>query len=302
MATNHPGAARQLIAQLENLVEAGAASVPSISDYLNQHEDVLLQTQGPGAGKGPPWRRDSATPESLRLGLIDALKRIGGPEAEQALLQALSTTGRGVEVLAISRALEELAPGRHSHLALQAAHSLLADPPDIPEPNRLDTRSKEALFELLKSQGDTAWIAQQSQQWLASPAHLDEATLKFLEKNMTAQVLPGVYQALQHPQLSDPKQREMLLELTFRFVGQDRTADELFFAVMQSQDASAKLREKAIRHLRDEAMANGGVDLALYQNRMYYLDSLQPSITDPRLLVELEKTRIKLAERLSAPR
>jgi len=57
-------------------------------------------------------------PQSLRLGLIESLGRIGTNEAEAVLVKTLKVTARGVEVAMIDRMLTKIGQaedGQHKH-------------------------------------------------------------------------------------------------------------------------------------------------------------------------------------------
>jgi len=149
-STNKNRDYRPLIGQLEKLVEMGPAAVPTIRDFLQQNQDVVFETQGPPPGKGPKWKQETAPPASMRAGLIDSLKRIGGSDAEQLLAETLTSTGRGYEVFAISRALEGMAPGKYRDTALATAQNLLANAPPLEQSTRLDKMSKDYLNDVVK--------------------------------------------------------------------------------------------------------------------------------------------------------
>jgi hypothetical protein len=57
--------------------------------------------------------------------MLDALKQIGGPEARAAMLQTLQTTARPVEILELSKNLEQEAPGMYREQILNAARESL---------------------------------------------------------------------------------------------------------------------------------------------------------------------------------
>jgi hypothetical protein len=144
---------RPLIADLEKLVALGPAAVPAIRDFLQQNQDAVFEAKGPPPCKGPKWKRDTAPPASLRAGLIDSLKRIGGPEAEQLLAETLTTTGRGYEVLIIAHALEGMAPGKYRDAVVSTAQTLLANMPPGDQPTRLDRMSKDYLNDVVREYG-----------------------------------------------------------------------------------------------------------------------------------------------------
>lgn len=305
-STNKQRNVRQWIAQLEKLVEMGPAAVPAIRDFLARNEDVVFANDGPPPGKGPKRNQDAALSASLRDGLIDTLKRIGGPEAEALLAQSLTSTGRGYEVLTIAGALEQIAPGKYRDAALSAAQTLLAAPSSDEAATRLDAHSREYLYDVLARYGDANTLAQVGGQLVSGNGTVDEAALKLFEKVPASASLPVVYQALQDPRLTDPRQREPLLEAAMNHVGADTQAGDLFLSVMQSADVSARLQEKALRHLAGEGLENEDApnarDLGVLQSRLQYLDTVRPALTDPKLLAELDKTRAKIAKRLAPPK
>jgi hypothetical protein len=304
-STNKSRNYRQIIAQLENLAALGPAAVPAIREFLQQNQDAVFQTEGPPPGKGPKWKQDTAPPPSLRSGLIDTLKRIGGPEAEQLLAETLSSTGRGYEVLSIARALEEIAPGKYRDSVLATAQSLLANTPTGEQPTRLDQHSREYLYDALRQFGDATTLAQVAGQVVTANGTVDEAAISLLERGAAQDTLPIIYQALQDPRITDPKQREPLLELAMNHVGADAQAGELFMNVMQSPDVSTQLQQKALRHLAGEGLENEDAptprDVQVLQSRLQYLDAIKPSLGDPKLAAEWEKARSRIAGRLAPP-
>jgi hypothetical protein len=294
---------RQIIAQLENLTALGPAAVPAIRDFLRQNQDTVFAQTGPPPGKGPKWKQEAAMPASLRAGLLDTLKRIGGPEAEQLLVETLASTGRGYEVLTIARALEEVAPGKYRGTILSTTQSLLANPPAGEFATRLDQHSRDYLFQVLGQYGDANTLAQIGGYLVGPDGTVDEAVVGLLEKGAAETTLPIVYQALQDSRITEAKQREPLLELAMNHVGADPQAGELFLAVMQSADTSVRLREKALRHLAGEGLENEDAptarDQQVLQSRLQYLDAVRPALADPVLVSAWEKTRARIAGQLT---
>src|SRR5688572_3500780 len=93
-----PRSVRALLFELEKLRELGSAAVPAIRDFLAGGADVDYNIPLARVGRNGSVPLDFSVPPSLRLGLFEVLKNIGGPEAESVLLRELQTTGRGVEV------------------------------------------------------------------------------------------------------------------------------------------------------------------------------------------------------------
>src|SRR4051812_45676588 len=97
---------RIAIAQFESLIDAGTNALPAIREFLMQNQDVAYDSQGLGRSKGSRIQTDFVVPPSLRFGLFDAAKQIGGPDAEKLLGEVLSTTGRAVEVAYLATTLQ----------------------------------------------------------------------------------------------------------------------------------------------------------------------------------------------------
>jgi hypothetical protein len=108
--------AEQFKLGLTELVRQGAASVPAIQDYLDKNVDSNY-----GDVKGA----DELGYSSLRHALVDTLKQIGGPEAENSMLHVLQTTAEPNEVAELGKDLEQMAPGQHRDEVMQAAKEAL---------------------------------------------------------------------------------------------------------------------------------------------------------------------------------
>jgi hypothetical protein len=101
---------------LERLVLQGASAVPAIREYLEKNINFYYNEVNGG---------DQLGFSSLRAGLFDALKQIGGPEAEAAMLRTLQTTAVPSEILDLAKILEQQAPGQYRDEILTAAHETL---------------------------------------------------------------------------------------------------------------------------------------------------------------------------------
>src|SRR6266516_6146728 len=90
---------------------------------------------------------------SLRIGLLDALAQIGGPEAAELSLQTLQKTGDAQEIAYLAKALEkQLPPEQFRPAAVSAASEALAQ--SITGPG--DGRSPSPLFEVSPTLTDLA--------------------------------------------------------------------------------------------------------------------------------------------------
>ena len=98
------------------LLGADHAAVPEALDFLASGQDLRLAGQPGGAFDF----------KSLRLALIDALRRIGGPVVERALAAELQRTQSYTELEALAQSLEWLHPGRYRDAILDRATAQLA--------------------------------------------------------------------------------------------------------------------------------------------------------------------------------
>ncbi len=107
--------AAQLKQGLQALAAQGAAAVPAIRQFLEQNVDLSFGKEG----------AESAGAASLRVGLLDVLRQIGGPEALALSRQVLQTTTEPLEIALLARNLEEAAPGQYRQEFLDAARGTL---------------------------------------------------------------------------------------------------------------------------------------------------------------------------------
>jgi hypothetical protein len=112
-----PEKAEKFKRNLEELIKQGAASVPAIRELLGKKIEYDFADVSGGEQLGYA---------SLRASLIDALKQIGGPEAQEAMVQVLQTSALPSELLAIANNLDQDAPGQYREQILNAARESLA--------------------------------------------------------------------------------------------------------------------------------------------------------------------------------
>ena len=151
---------RKIVHELEDLAELKDEAIPGIREFLGRNSDLDYSVErdrsndGDRRGWTPPWQRSNpptefTLPPSLRIGLFDVLKDIGSPEAEKLMGEVLGNSGRAVEVAYLTRALEEIAPGKYREVALTAAKDMLRNPIAINSPIVLTNRPKGIFSEIL---------------------------------------------------------------------------------------------------------------------------------------------------------
>ncbi len=130
---------------LQALIAEGSAAVPGIREFLESGEDLSFD--------GLSEETDNFQHDSLRLALFDALREIGGPDAEAALLAELDVTGQPAEISALAQHLEALAPEGYRVEIVEAARATL-------EAVKNSERQKEAgqLFQVLQSYGSAGVV------------------------------------------------------------------------------------------------------------------------------------------------
>jgi len=141
-----PQKAEELKRSFKELAEQGVAAVPAIREYLDRFQDIDFDAVGAGKLVGY---------SSLRMGMLDALGQIGGPEATELSLQMLQKTGDPSEIGFLAKVLEkQLPPEQFRQAALSAATDALAQA-SIGKP---DGRSITPLFEVLQKYGDESVV------------------------------------------------------------------------------------------------------------------------------------------------
>jgi hypothetical protein len=124
------------------LIAQGRTSVPAIQELLDKNVDNDFGQIDGGDQLGYP---------SLRASLFDALREIGGPEAEAATLHVLQTTAFPSELLELSKNLEEAAPGQYRDEIVKAARESL----EMASANQLgDNVEIGPVFRLLQNYGE----------------------------------------------------------------------------------------------------------------------------------------------------
>jgi hypothetical protein len=132
-----PQQAEALNAKMREIIAQGSAAVPAIREFLARNVDLTFAEENRGR---------SLSYNSLRSGLLDALRRIGDPESIAALSEVLRTTAEPAEVAQIARNFESMAPGEHRQEIVEAARETLAMAAD----RQITNRDMAPVFQLLQ--------------------------------------------------------------------------------------------------------------------------------------------------------
>lgn len=300
---------RQAVYWLEELAQAGPAGFPAIREFLGRYQDVDLDTslfQGRGARDRVPV--DFILPPSLRFGLFDVLRRMGGAEAATLLAESLSRTGRGVEVAYLARVLQEMAPDKYRSMSLSVAHTLLANPAVFNGSSPLDRNHRDYLFGVLSFYGDTSFSTEAKAQLVRADGELDRGSLKYLQQSLGALAVPIVAEAYDQPVLTNSAAKEPLARLALSFVGADVKADEFYEKTINDPLLTRSDRKNLIEDLNQDGFADTrnltAQDLPLIQNRIALIEQLAPQAMDEvnaAAFQEAYKDLVAMRERILKP-
>jgi hypothetical protein len=294
---NKSSVQRRINFLLESLVEEGDASVSHIRDFLNEMEDVEFAVQrsseeegrsrGRG-GRGSEWmermrnrgRSSSSSlsfeqPPSLRIALMDVLKEIGGSSAEAALGEVLSKTARGFEVAYAAKTVRSMiGDDAFRKEAIDAAHDLLSNPIEIPNPNNFDKNSKRYLFNVLEMYNDQTFIQTAQGMLVSDDGKIDKTVLGYLDDVGKEQSMDAIYQAYKSGKVTDRGDLEDLAESGVKYAGSNPQANQMFNEIMSSDDTDMRVKWSVLREMDDSD------DTAVLQSRLNLMSNIQPSEND----------------------
>jgi hypothetical protein len=303
---------RQVVYNLQLLASIGDEALPVIHEFLKQNRDMdysvdVLNAAGErvGSAAASAWASrnvaltDFLVPPSLRLGLIDVLDQIGGEKAQGILAEVLDTTGRGVEVAHIARVLQREAPGKYRDNALKAAKELLANPPPIEQPNRIDDNARAYLYQVLAMHNDTSFAPTAQTLLVTTNGHLDKQALNYLNSTLKEQAVPALYSAYKDPKLTDAAARTSLMNAVLSYAGPSAQANQLFTEVAITEDIPPGVRVFTIRGLAGAPGAERPGDPNVLQTRINLLAELRGRSTDERILRAIDDTKSTLEQMLA---
>jgi hypothetical protein len=275
---------RQVVYWLEELVRAGPTALPAIRDFLGRYEDLELDTSVI-SGRAPRNRLpgDYLFPPSLRFGFFDAVRRIGGPEAQEILAAALSQTGRGIEVAYLTRLLQEMSPDVYHASAVAAAHALLlqADPQSS---SPLDRHHRDYLYAVLEFCHDTSYASVAQTQLVAADGKVDVGAVRYLQEALGRQAVPIAAQTYQDSRLTNSAAKEPFARLALAFVGADPQANQFYTQAINDNSLTPNHRRNLIEDLNQDGFADTRnlttADLPLIENRIKLIEQLAPQAMD----------------------
>ena len=213
--------------------------MPHIRDFLNEMEDVEFAVQRSSEEEGRSRGRSSRAnewmermrnrgrsssslsfeqPPSLRIALMDVLKEIGGSNAEATLGEVLSKTARGFEVAYVAKTVRSMiGDDAYRKEAIAAAHDLLSNPIEIPNPNTFDRNSKRYLFNVLEMYNDQTFIQTAQGMLVTDDGKIDNTVLDYLDDVGKEQSMDAIYLAFNSGKVTDRGDLEDLAEAGVKY-------------------------------------------------------------------------------------
>ncbi len=290
---NRRAAERRVQFLFESLIQQGDAAVPHIRAFLNKMEDVEFTVQrseeeeeGRGRGRGNDWTErlrgrsrgsslDFEKPPSLRIGLMDVLKEIGGSSAEAALGEVLSKTARGFEVAYVAKTVRSMiGPDAFRDEAVAAAHELLSDPVEASNPNSFDRNAKRYLFSVLEMYNDQTFIQSAQGLLVRDDGKIDDTVLDYLDDDGKEQAMDAIYQAFSSGNVTDRGDLGDLARAGLKYTGSNPQANQMFKDIMSSDEYDVRVKWTALREMDDAD------DATTLQARLNLMQGIQASGDD----------------------
>ena len=228
---------------------------------------------GPGGGRGPGGgergpgggERVQMRPDSLRMGLIETLGRIGTNDAEATLVKILGYTASGVEVNLIDQQLTLMAEGEHrfKKQILGAAKDILINPPALSEvPTRLEGRSSNALWGLIIRYKDLTF-AEDAETLLVKDGSVNGSALEYFRRVMEDKSVPVLAKAYQQGDLNDGG-KEQLYRIINDYIDQHPQAGQVMvdrfqgYLVKMGEEEAERAKAQAEREAAAARGENNG--------------------------------------------
>ena len=228
---------------------------------------------GPGGGRGPGGgergpgggERVQMRPDSLRMGLIETLGRIGTNDAEATLVKILGYTASGVEVNLIDQQLTLMAEGEHrfKKQILGAAKDILINPPALSEvPTCLEGRSSNALWGLIIRYKDLTF-AEVAETLLVKDGSVNGSALEYFRRVMEDKSVPVLAKAYQQGDLNDGG-KEQLYRIINDYIDQHPQAGQVMvdrfqgYLVKMGEEEAERAKAQAEREAAAARGENNG--------------------------------------------
>jgi hypothetical protein len=254
-------------------------------DRNRERMRAMIGGGGFGGGGRNDVRLNFSMPPSLRLGMVDVLAQIGGPEAEEILSNMLSETGRAVEVAYVAKTLQEITPNKYRDVAVTSAKDLLMNPMQAAEGDRLDENAKDYLYYVLTMYNDASFAPAAQGMIVGNDGKLDMRALSYLNSTLKEQAMPSVYAAYNDPRITNQFDKAPLMQMALNYVGPNQQANEMLSSVISNEQLPGELRAMALMGL-----TRGEPSKETLQARLQVVEALKTSTADERVQRSLQFT------------
>jgi hypothetical protein len=242
-------ALRQALALLEQLRQTGPAALPALREFLASGQDVAYEAVGGKGGRDVRSLTEALAPVSLRFGLFDVVRQIGGADAEAILAESLAGSGRGLEVAYLAQLLEEIAPGRYSDAALTAARALLAR-------TDLGKADRDYLYGVLGRLNDVAYAATAQAQLVQADGRVDRSALSYLQQALGEKSVALAAQLYKDTRITEADSREPLARVGLAYVGVSQEAAELWHTAVLDTTLKPDHRRELVEDLNTDGLSS----------------------------------------------
>lgn len=240
----------------------------------------------------PMPRPDFMSPPSMRMGLFDVIRQIGGAEAEAMLVGAMRQSARGIEIAMLDIILEEMAPGKYQTEILEAARELLSKP-IASTGSQMDDRSRNYLFAILAKYKDEAFLKTAQGMLITPEGNIDGLTLNYLNSTLGEKAMPIIYDLYKNTTLTNMTDQMAIRGMALRYIGSSANADEIFRdTITKSKESPEMIRDFAmmgtiaslVRGPQDNQGANGeGLTDDSIRKRQQLLASVKKDVSSERM-------------------
>lgn len=335
-------ARRRVVHALESLVDLGPGVIPGVQAFLRRNEDRLLDptwslrlgnfphleverevrvrarlmTGRDFPGPTRSWELAEKVrfewPPTVRLGLLEVLKSVGGEAAEKALVEVLETTQRPAEVAFLAWALEESWPGKHREALIRVARDLLQHPP-VPDPDDPQFAAGPALlYPVLDAFTDKGFATNAIQLVVRSNGRVDTWAAEYVVRHLGLDGVVRLVRVYRDPRLVRMNDRMDLLEVVLPWAGESPEVTELFLQALNEPpgDLEVGMRGHWQSYLihRMAGTQGGrfpGQDRSQpefgQEKRLQVLALVRDEILDPRALINLNAAREHLNRVSTSP-
>lgn len=242
-------ALRQALVLFEQLRQAGPFALPALREFLASGQDVAYGTAGGKGARDVKSLAEALAPLSLRFGLFDVVREIGGADAEAILAESLAGSGRGLEVAYLSQLLREMAPGKYGDAALAAARALLAR-------TDLGKADRDYLFGVLGQLNDVTYAPTAQAQLVQPDGKVDRGALRYLQQALGEKSVGLAAQLYKDPRITEADSREPLARVGLAYVGVSQEAAELWHSAVLDATLRPDDRRQLVEDLNTDGLNN----------------------------------------------